>query len=83
MCGNGAVGDGANEAIANADALEAAERERDELKEALEFIGNQPCDVSGDGEGRICPDSDWCVTEYCLSCYALAVLSGGRHENDQ
>lgn len=79
MCGNGAVGDGANEAIANADALEAAEAERDEalaevarLREGIASVPtSNPYSEAEMLKGQM-------PGKWCESHHLLAILSGGK-----
>lgn len=60
-------------------AYQAIERERDDLREHLAFIGKQPCE-RGKGEVRCSdPMRGMDVTEYCLSCYAKAAVGAGEH----
>lgn len=49
-------------------------------KEALTFISDQFCDLRPDEDDIYtpCTESGNCVTEYCLSCYALAALGRER-----
>lgn len=44
----------------------------DALREALAFIGHQPCEAYND---RTCRDTDACITEYCHPCRAAHALS--------
>ena len=53
-------------------------RERDRYRGHLEWIGQQFCDRTKDADVRVCPTSGDCLTEWCLSCYAWAVLRGDR-----
>lgn len=43
-------------------------------QEALEWIARQFCDRTDDVDKYVCMESEDCITEYCLSCYARAVL---------
>jgi len=57
------------------------EEENRRLRDALHWIAQQLHDKRYGS--RRCAETDWCITEYCLSCYAkatLAILDSGKKE---
>lgn len=52
------------------------EEENRKLRDALQWIAQQPHDKRYGS--RRCTETDLCITEYCLPCYAKATLSALR-----
>lgn len=52
--------------------------ENKHLKKALRWIAGQFCKMEAEGsnESTDCVETDACVTEFCLPCYARVALSG-------
>jgi chromosome segregation ATPase len=53
-----------------------AEAEVERLRGHLQFISEQPCGATEEYRHALCTETDMCLTEYCLPCYALATLKG-------
>jgi len=53
--------------------------EVEQYREALEWIAQQPCaNKSNVKKYTACTESDDCITEYCLPCYAKKALEAGK-----
>ena len=57
-----------------------AERDYERLREALIFIAQQGCEGTSPSasEDRVCGDTQDCITEWCLPCYADAFVCTAR-----
>jgi len=70
----------AQELYAHCDDLLTEVKRLREAREALEWIAQQFCTIYDDSD---CLQTDHCVTEYCLPCYARAVLRGNTEEEEE
>lgn len=52
-----------------------ARQELGRLRDALIFISQQFCQRTDRGDVRVCPESGDCLTEWCLPCYAGAIVN--------
>jgi hypothetical protein len=58
--------------------LAEVEGEHGRMRKGLKWVADQHCESSpcGQGGAHICRDSGDCLTEWCLPCFAEAVLRG-------